>query len=111
VRLFELACEQQDRAGAEQLYDRLRPVLSMMEDEGKYTQFVKAGCALVGHPVGPPRRPLLPPRPEDLRRLGQKLSALGIPAAPALDGWSGGALAADVAMRLSPSGDGEKGNH
>lgn len=89
VRLFDLACEQRDRAGAEQLYDRMRPVLSMMEDEGKYTQFVKAGCALVGHPVGPPRRPLLPPRPEDLRRLDQKLSALGMAAAPALDGWSG----------------------
>jgi len=111
VRLFELACEQQDRAGAEQWSERMRPVLSMMEDEGKYTQLVKAGCALVGHPVGPPRRPLLPPRPEDLRRLGQKLSALGIPAAPASDGWSGGGIAADTVLRLSASGDGEKGNH
>lgn len=111
VRLFELACEQQDLAGAEQWYERMRPVLSMMEDEGKYTQLVKAGCGLMGHPVGPPRRPLLPPTVEDLRRLGQKLSLLGSPAARAGNGRSGGALKANPALRLSPSGDGEKDKH
>ncbi len=78
VQLFELACEEGDGHAAEKLYHRLLPILSLMEGEGKYTQFVKAGCALVGHPVGPPRRPLLPAAAEDIRRLGQKLSLLGI---------------------------------
>ena len=36
------------------------PFLALAEGGGKYTQYVKAGCGLTGHPVGPPRRPLLP---------------------------------------------------
>jgi 4-hydroxy-tetrahydrodipicolinate synthase len=85
VKLFELACEEGDGHRAEKLYHRLLPILSMMEDEGRYTQFVKAGCALMGHPVGPPRRPLLPPTAEDIRRLGEKLSLLGITVPASLD--------------------------
>jgi 4-hydroxy-tetrahydrodipicolinate synthase len=85
VQLFELACEKKDMAAAQQLSDRLLPLLSMMENEGKYTQFVKAGCALVGRPVGPPRRPLLPPSSEEIVRLRQKLDDLRIATASALD--------------------------
>jgi 4-hydroxy-tetrahydrodipicolinate synthase len=85
VQLFDLACREATPGAAEQLYDRLLPLLSMMEDEGKYTQFVKAGCELTGRPVGPPRRPLLPPTAEDIRRLGEKLSLLGITAPASLD--------------------------
>ena len=110
VQLLELACEEADGRAAEQLYHRLLPVLSLMENEGKYTQLVKAGCALVGHPVGPPRRPLLPAAAEEIRRLGQKLSLLGIPAPPPLDPCPGGALQADLPLRLSSSRDGERGD-
>lgn len=85
VQLFELACEKKDMAAAQQLSDRLLPLLSMMENEGKYTQFVKAGCALVGRPVGPPRRPLLPPSSEEIVRLRQKLDDLRMATASALD--------------------------
>lgn len=59
ARLHELACIVNDMPKARELSDRLFPVLSHFE-EGLYTQKVKAGCALRGHPVGPPRRPLLP---------------------------------------------------
>jgi len=110
VQLFDLACQEAAQGAAEQLYHRLLPVLSLMENEGKYTQFVKAGCALVGHPVGPPRRPLLPAAAEEIRRLGQKLSLLGIPAPPPLDPCPGGALQADLPLRLSSSRDGERGD-
>jgi 4-hydroxy-tetrahydrodipicolinate synthase len=109
VQLFELACREQDRPAAERLQQQLLPILSMMEGEGKYTQFVKAGCALVGHPVGPPRRPLLPATAEEIRRLGQKLSLLGIPVPPPLASYPGGALQADLPLRLSASRDDERG--
>jgi len=83
VQLFELACEEGDGHAAETLYHRLLPVLSLMENEGKYTQFVKAGCELMGHPVGPPRRPLLPPNREEIGRLQHELSFVRTPPASA----------------------------
>jgi 4-hydroxy-tetrahydrodipicolinate synthase len=76
VELYRLAVEEADFAAARSLYYRMLPVLSLMEGGGKYTQFVKAGCGLVGHPVGPPRRPLLPPTDEETARLREALGAL-----------------------------------
>lgn len=78
VQLFDLACEKKDLRGARELSDRLLPLLSMMENEGKYTQFVKAACALVGRPVGPPRRPLLMASADEIERLRQILDDLRI---------------------------------
>jgi len=74
VRLFQLACEEEDFLGARELYYRLLPTLALMEGGGKYTQFVKAGCELTGHSVGPPRRPLLPADLEEVERLNETLS-------------------------------------
>lgn len=85
MQLFELAYEKKDMAAAKQLSDRLLPLISIMENEGKYTQFVKAGYALVGRPVGQPRRPLLQPSSEEVARLKQKLNDLRIVTASALD--------------------------
>ena len=76
VRLFELAFQEKDLFAARDLYYRLLPTLSLMEGRGKYTQFVKAGCHLTGHPVGPPRRPLLPASPEEIEKLKETLSEL-----------------------------------
>lgn len=73
VALFNLALKTRDRTAARELYRRLLPVLALMEDSGKYTQFVKAGCGLMGHPVGPPRQPLLPASAEEVARLKQAL--------------------------------------
>ena len=69
AELFELAVKQQDFLTAKKRYYELLPVLSMMEGGGKYTQFVKAGCAAMGKPVGPPRRPLLPASTEECTAL------------------------------------------
>ena len=44
--------------------DKLMPMLRNMES-GSYTQKVKAGCELLGIPVGKPRRPLLSLSDED----------------------------------------------
>lgn len=68
VRLFDLAVTRKDFVAARELYYELLPVLARLE-AGKYTQLVKAGCALTGHPVGPPLRPLLPPGDEEVAEL------------------------------------------
>ncbi len=60
VELFRLAAEAKDVAAAREAHYRLLPLLSNLEGGGVYTQSCKAGCALTGHPVGPPRRPLRP---------------------------------------------------
>lgn len=73
VELYRLAVEQGDFAAARTHYYRMLPLLSLMEAGGKYTQYVKAGCELTGHPVGPPRRPLLPPTDEETARLRETL--------------------------------------
>ena len=69
AELFELAVEKQDFLTARELYFKMLPTLAIMEGCGKYTQFVKAGCKLIGHPVGPPRRPLLPVGPDEIVEL------------------------------------------
>jgi len=69
VELYELAVVQGDFPAARRLYYRMLPVLTLMEQSGKYTQFVKAACALAGQPVGPPRRPLLSPNDAEMNTL------------------------------------------
>jgi 4-hydroxy-tetrahydrodipicolinate synthase len=73
VELYDLAVSQKEFLAAREPYYRLLPALALMEGGGKYTQLVKAGCELTGHPVGPPRRPLLPPTPEEIARLEEAL--------------------------------------
>lgn len=59
-RLHQLAVEEQDYTAARKLFFEMLPTLELIEGGGKYTQFVKAGCRLMGHDVGPPRHPLGP---------------------------------------------------
>jgi 4-hydroxy-tetrahydrodipicolinate synthase len=76
VELYRLAVVERDFAAAREHYYRLLPALSLMEGGGKYTQFVKAGCALAGHPVGPPRAPLRTATDAELEQLRAALQAL-----------------------------------
>jgi len=57
VKLYELAVVKQDYAAARKLYMKMLPLLKYAES-GRYTQLVKAGCALKGYAVGAPRAPL-----------------------------------------------------
>ena len=77
VELFEKAVLGQDYAAAKELFYRLLPLMNILEGAGKYTQFVKACCALNNRPVGPPRPPLLPATQDDIVALKS-----------ALRGWS-----------------------
>jgi len=73
VKLYDLAVVQQDIPAARRLYYDILPSLRLIEGGGKYTQLVKAGCGVMAHPVGPPRKPLLPVKGQELENLKQIL--------------------------------------
>lgn len=69
VRLYQLAVEENNRDAAVELFYKIQPALWFIEGGGQYTQLVKAGCELIGHPVGDPRQPLLPAAEKDVATL------------------------------------------
>ena len=75
VELYDLAVKRKDARGARACYERMRPALELMEGGGKYTQWVKAGCGIMGHPVGPPRQPLLPATKAEIATLREALKS------------------------------------
>ena len=75
VELFDLAVKRKDAKAARECYNRMRPTLELMEGGGKYTQWVKAGCGIMGRPVGPPRQPLLPASKDEIARLKKALAS------------------------------------
>jgi 4-hydroxy-tetrahydrodipicolinate synthase len=76
AKLYNLAVVEKNFRAARKLFFQMLPLLELMEGGGKYTQFVKAACALAGHPVGPPRRPLLIPTAPERARLRRALRLL-----------------------------------
>ena len=76
VKLYQLTVVKKNYPAAQKLFFQMLPLLELMEGAGKYTQFVKAACGLAGHPVGPPRRPLLIPTAQERARLRQALKCL-----------------------------------
>lgn len=73
VELFETICELSDLEAARRVWHRIWPICYFLEHEG-YVASVKAGCELIGHPAGPPRRPLRPLSAEAKTRLGKLLA-------------------------------------
>ena len=76
VELFRLAAEREDLPAARAAHYRLLPLLAHLESCGRYTQAVKAGCAIAGHPVGPPRRPLRALEEVDVRAIRDVIASL-----------------------------------
>jgi len=74
ARLYELVVEKKDYPAARKLFFEMLPTLELMEGGGKYTQWVKAACGLMGHPVGPPRAPLCAATSAELRQLKAALA-------------------------------------
>lgn len=58
ARLYQLCVVNRDHAGARRLFFELLPTLELMEGGGRYTQWVKVACGLLGRDCGPPRQPL-----------------------------------------------------
>jgi len=67
VALYELAARG-DWDAARRHYRRIYGLLTLVETSGQFVQFVKAGQAERGLPVGPPRRPMLPPTQAERER-------------------------------------------
>ncbi|UCC77940.1 MAG: 4-hydroxy-tetrahydrodipicolinate synthase [Anaerolineales bacterium] len=79
VELFELA-DRGEIDRARELYDRMLPLGDMLDLEGSFVQYLKAGSEILGRPLGKPRRPMLPPREGDLRRLKKAIELIISPA-------------------------------
>lgn len=76
VKLYDLASVQGDIPAARQFYYEIMSALRLIENSGQYTQYVKAGCEIMGNPVGPPRGPLGPVSKEAYENLKEVLSAI-----------------------------------
>jgi 4-hydroxy-tetrahydrodipicolinate synthase len=76
VELYRLMIEQREFAAARKLYFQMLPLLNLMEGGGKYTQWVKAACGLMGRPVGAPRAPLRAATAAELKDLRAALAAI-----------------------------------
>ncbi len=73
AKLYELAVERSEYGAARELFFEMLPLLELMEGGGKYTQWVKAACGLMGCDCGPPRRPLGPATAAELADLREAL--------------------------------------
>ncbi len=71
--LYELTVVKKDYVAARKLFFEMLPTLELMEGGGKYTQWVKAACGLMGHNCGAPRRPLGPASKAELAELRKAL--------------------------------------
>jgi 4-hydroxy-tetrahydrodipicolinate synthase len=76
--LYNAAVEKKNMDAATKLYYQLLPLFNLLESSGRYVQYVKAGLKLLGHPVGPPRKPLLPVNSEEEQALKKIMLKAGI---------------------------------
>ncbi|MEX2649360.1 MAG: dihydrodipicolinate synthase family protein [Alphaproteobacteria bacterium] len=60
VALYETCVVRKDFVAGQKLMHAMLPLFYLLENGGKYIQYVKYGCELAGVPVGDPRRPLQP---------------------------------------------------
>ncbi|MNF30094.1 4-hydroxy-tetrahydrodipicolinate synthase [compost metagenome] len=60
VALYRACVVEQDMLKGRLLAQRLLPMLNLLEQGGKFCQYIKQGCEFAGMPVGQTRRPLLP---------------------------------------------------
>jgi 4-hydroxy-tetrahydrodipicolinate synthase len=75
VQLYQLTVTKTDLKAARKLFFEMLPTLELMEGGGKYTQFAKAGCGIMGYEAGAPRPPLAVPTKVELSALRAALKA------------------------------------
>ncbi|HEX3499464.1 MAG TPA: dihydrodipicolinate synthase family protein, partial [Stellaceae bacterium] len=68
VALYEACVVRQDFVRGQRLMRAMLPLFYLLEQGGKYIQYVKYGSELAGIPVGSARRPLLPLAAEEKER-------------------------------------------
>ncbi|MBC8790949.1 MAG: dihydrodipicolinate synthase family protein [Tagaea sp. CACIAM 22H2] len=77
AKLFELVADAKDQPAALALYKRILPIVRWVGGH-RYVAATKAGFAMMGRPVGPPRPPRLPLPAADVEALRKDLKALGV---------------------------------
>jgi 4-hydroxy-tetrahydrodipicolinate synthase len=77
ARLFDLVADAKDQPAALAAYRRMLPIVRWVGGQ-RYVSATKAGFAMMGRPVGPPRPPRLPLPAEDAVVLRKDLAALGL---------------------------------
>jgi 4-hydroxy-tetrahydrodipicolinate synthase len=73
AKLYELSVTHKDFVSARKLFFEMLPTLELMEGGGKYTQWVKAACGVLGRDCGAPRQPLGAASKEECAALRQAL--------------------------------------
>lgn len=68
VAMYQKCVVDKDLSSARTLAGKFLPLLSVLEQGGKFCQYVKYGCELSGLPVGNTRKPLLPLSPGEKER-------------------------------------------
>jgi len=80
AEIFELAVEKNNLIAARDYAQKMMSFFFMVETEGAFVQYLKAGMELIGRPMGHPRRPLLPASKETKHRIEVALEkAIGRP--------------------------------
>ncbi|MBA7685057.1 putative 2-dehydro-3-deoxy-D-pentonate aldolase YjhH [subsurface metagenome] len=78
-RLYNLIVKEKNIEAARELWYKYAPLAALFEAPRVWIPNIKAGCEVIGDPIGPPRRPLLPASDEvkeEIRRLLKNLGAL-----------------------------------
>jgi dihydrodipicolinate synthase/N-acetylneuraminate lyase len=77
VGVCDAICKRADLEEGRRLWDKIWPICRFLEKEG-YVAGVKAGCELVGIPVGSPRAPVTPLSADAKARLATLLANAGV---------------------------------
>ncbi|GGJ93773.1 dihydrodipicolinate synthase family protein [Pseudomonas matsuisoli] len=71
VALYQACVLENDLVKGRELARRILPMLNLLEQGGKFCQYVKYGCELAGIEAGPARAPLLPLTDEEKATFGE----------------------------------------
>lgn len=76
IALYETCAVKNDFRTGRRIMAALLPLMSVLEQGGKFVQCVKYGCEIIGLRAGPPRSPLLPLGEEDKRLMDETVRTL-----------------------------------
>jgi 4-hydroxy-tetrahydrodipicolinate synthase len=76
IALYKACAIQGDFDKGRRIMSAMLPLMSVLEQGGKFVQCIKHGLSLRGIPVGPPRKPLQPLNKDDKRALEQVVKVM-----------------------------------
>jgi 4-hydroxy-tetrahydrodipicolinate synthase len=76
IALYQACVLQNDFRKGRRIMSALLPLMSVLEQGGKFVQSVKYGCEIVGLRAGPPRPPLRPLTKDDKRLMDETVRTL-----------------------------------